>query len=115
MSPLPGSRMLVPGERRQNDCSVTSIETVRLRSVVSQRSGLTGREGYVLCLLWWCVRAALQCDLLVMVLPGSLHVAWGPLRVHEVELESACLSGQGCGLCIALIRPNHIMFHDPTK
>ena len=27
--------------------------------------------------------------------------------VHEVELESACLSGQGCGLCIALIRPNH--------
>ena len=26
--------------------------------------------------------------------------------VH-VELESACLSGQGCGLCIALIRPNH--------
>ena len=22
---------------------------------------------------------------------------------HEVELESACLSGQGCGLCIALI------------
>ena len=29
----------------------------------------------------------------------------GPLL--EVELESACLSGQGCGLCIALIRPNH--------
>ena len=27
--------------------------------------------------------------------------------VLEVELESACLSGQGCGLCIALIRPNH--------
>ena len=24
-----------------------------------------------------------------------------------VELESACLSGQGCGLCIALILPNH--------
>ena len=29
----------------------------------------------------------------------------GPLL--EVELESACLSGQGCGLCIALIRLNH--------
>ena len=29
----------------------------------------------------------------------------GPLL--EVELESACLSGQGCGLCIALIQPNH--------
>ena len=29
----------------------------------------------------------------------------GPLL--EVELESACLSGLGCGLCIALIRPNH--------
>ena len=29
----------------------------------------------------------------------------GPLL--EVELESACLSGQDCGLCIALIRPNH--------
>ena len=29
----------------------------------------------------------------------------GPLL--EVELESAYLSGQGCGLCIALIRPNH--------
>ena len=27
---------------------------------------------------------------------------------HSVKLsESACLSGQGCGLCIALIRPNH--------
>ena len=24
-----------------------------------------------------------------------------------IDLESACLSGQGCGLCIALIRPNH--------
>ena len=29
------------------------------------------------------------------------------IHVLEVELESACLSGQGCGLCIALIRPNH--------
>ena len=29
----------------------------------------------------------------------------GPLL--EVELESACLSGQGCGLCVALIQPNH--------
>ena len=29
----------------------------------------------------------------------------GPLL--EVELESTCLSGQGCGLCIAWIRPNH--------
>ena len=29
------------------------------------------------------------------------------LLLLEVELESACLSGQGCGLCIALIRPNH--------
>ena len=29
------------------------------------------------------------------------------VSVYEVELESACLSGQGCGLCIALIRPNH--------
>ena len=29
----------------------------------------------------------------------------GPLL--EVELESAYLSGQGCGLCIALIQPNH--------
>ena len=28
------------------------------------------------------------------------------LSMH-IELESACLSGQGCGLCIALIRPNH--------
>ena len=27
--------------------------------------------------------------------------------MHEVELESACLSGKGCGLCITLIRPNH--------
>ena len=39
----------------------------------------------------------------------SAHLWWfnypGPLL--EVELESACLSGQGCGLCIALIRPNH--------
>ena len=49
MSPLPGSRMLVPGERRQNDCSVTSIETVRLRSVVSQRRCLTGRGMYCVC------------------------------------------------------------------
>ena len=30
-----------------------------------------------------------------------------PGQLLEVELESACLSGQGCGLCIALIRPNH--------
>ena len=30
-----------------------------------------------------------------------------PGSLLEVELESACLSGQGCGLCIALIRPNH--------
>ena len=29
----------------------------------------------------------------------------GPLL--EVELESTCLSGQGCGLYIAWIRPNH--------
>ena len=31
---------------------------------------------------WKGGRAALQCDLLVMVLPGSLHVTWDPLRVH---------------------------------
>ena len=40
---------------------------------------------------------------------GVWRLRWfnypGPLL--EVELESACLSGQGCGLCIALIRPNH--------
>ena len=30
-----------------------------------------------------------------------------PGLLPEVELESACLSGQGCGLCIALIRPDH--------
>ena len=30
-----------------------------------------------------------------------------PCPLLEVELESACLSGQGCSLCIALIRPNH--------
>ena len=30
-----------------------------------------------------------------------------PCPLLEVELESACLSGQGCDLCIALIRPNH--------
>ena len=30
---------------------------------------------------WKGGRAALQCDL-EMVLPGSLHVPWGPLRVH---------------------------------
>ena len=48
----------------------------------------------------------------------SFHVitqlgVWGlwwfnyPSPLLEVELESACLSGQGCGLCIALIQPNH--------
>ena len=30
-----------------------------------------------------------------------------PRPLLEVELESACLSGQSCGLCIALIRPNY--------
>ena len=36
----------------------------------------------------------------------SMRQYWHTMPV-EVELESTCLSGQGCGLCIALIRPNH--------
>ena len=43
--------------------------------------------------------------------PGAYQVTSYASAAHVLRgytgLESACLSGQGCGLCIVLIQPNH--------